>query len=103
MPMPKIKIDHNSSLQASVTYEKLKEFFQNDADLKKLDSSMKATYDDSARTGKVSGSKFKADVSVQESGGGSLVKILVDLPLLLTPFKGTIEETLQKKLKKFLA
>ena len=102
-PMPKISIDHNSSLQASESYEKIKEFFENDQDLRKLDPKMKATYDDKTRTGKVTGSQFKADLSVDENGPGSVVKLRVDLPLLLTPFKGKVEETLQKKLKKYLA
>ena len=101
--MPKINIDHNSTLQAPETYAKIKDFFAQDQDLKKLDSKLQATYDDKAMTGKVTGSKFKADVAVVGSGTGSVVKVVVDLPFLLTPLKGTIEETLQKKLKKYIA
>lgn len=100
--MPKIQIDHNSSLHASETYKKLKEFFENDQDLRKIDPKMQAAYDDKARKGKISGSQFKAEVSVVENGGGSKVHVMVDLPLLLTPFKGKVEETLQRKLKKYL-
>lgn len=101
--MPKIHIDHNSSLQASETFQKLKEFFENDQDLKKLDPKMTATYDEKTRKGKVAGSQFKAEVSVEDKGPGSLVRVIVDLPLLLTPFKGKVEETLQKKLKKYIS
>ena len=102
-PMPKISIDHNSSLQAPESFEKIKTFFENDQDLRKLDPKMKADYDDKARKGKVTGSQFKAEVSVEESGTGSVVKLRVDLPLMLTPFKGKVQETLERKLKKYLA
>ena len=101
--MPKVQIAHNSTLQAPEAYTKLKAFFDQDETLKKLDSKMTATYDDKSMTGQVKGSQFKADVSVVSQDKGSQIKVVVDLPLLLTPFKGKIEETLKKMFQKNLA
>ena len=42
-------------------------------------------------------------MAVEENPKGSTVKIVIDLPLLLTPFKSKLEEGLKKKLTKYLA
>lgn len=101
--MPKITVDHNSSLQTPDATAKIRDFFENDADLKKLDPKIKFQYDEKTGKGRVEGSQFKADLQLQPKDGGTLVKVVVDLPFLLTPFKGKVEETLHKKLKKYLA
>jgi hypothetical protein len=101
--MPKIQVAHNSSLPPTDAFEKIKEFFATDSTLQKLDSNVKAQYDDKTRKGAIKGSQFKADVSVEASGAGSKISVVIDLPLLLTPFKGKVEETLHKKLQKYLA
>ncbi|MNK99976.1 hypothetical protein D3C87_1203950 [compost metagenome] len=50
----------------------------------------------------MNGSQFKADMVVAANGAGSKVQVTVDLPMLLTPFKGKVQETLQRKLAKYL-
>ena len=54
-------------------------------------------------TGKAKGNQFKADINITSSAQGSSIEVIVDLPLLLTPFKGKVQETIERKLSKHLA
>jgi hypothetical protein len=101
--MPKVTVDHNTSLSSDAAFEKIKTFFETDADLKKIDDSIKVEFKPGSQNGKVTGKQFKADIIVKDGGKGSLVSVIVDLPFLLTPFKGKVQETIQKKLNKYLA
>lgn len=101
--MPKINVDHESKIGVDEAYKKIKDFFQNDQDLKKLDPNIKVDFKDSDRTGKATASQFSANIQVKATAAGSTVSVVVDLPLLLSPFKGKVQETLEKKLKKHLA
>lgn len=80
----------------------IRNFFENDQDLRKVDSSIQCHFQPGALKGKVSGSQFKADVDVSAQAPGSLISIVIDLPLILTPFKGKVEEVLKRKLQKHL-
>jgi carbon monoxide dehydrogenase subunit G len=100
--MPKIQIDHECPHSVDDTVSKLKTFFESEGELKRIDPSIKASFDSSGR-GQIQGSQFKADVAVESNGNGSLVQVIVDLPFLLSPFKGKIQETVQRKLAKYLA
>lgn len=100
--MPKVNIDYNSPLQAQETYEKVKDFLANDESIKKIDSSIKADFDDANKSGEVKGSKFKAHMNVKEAGDQSKVSIVVDLPMLLGAFKGQVKSTIESKLNKVL-
>lgn len=101
--MPKFTIDHESSHNAEEAYLKIKEFLNNDQDIRRFDPKLQCSFDDGARRAAMKGSQFKADMTVSDNGTGSKVSVLVDLPLMLTPFKGKVQETLQKKLAKYLA
>jgi hypothetical protein len=101
--MPKISVDHKTSTEASSALEKIKNFFETDPDLKKIDPKMSAKFDEKNLSGKVTSSQFKADISIKAAQAGALVSVIVDLPLLLTPIKGKVEEILRKKLNKYLA
>lgn len=74
-----------------------------DEDLRRFDSKMQCQFDDNRMDGTIRGSQFNANLTVQAQGTGSKIQIVVDLPMLLTPFKGKVQETLQKKLSKYLA
>lgn len=100
--MPKIKVEKNSSLPAKDSYEKIKSFLSNDPDLKNLDSSYQCNFQDELMKGTAKGHKFNADLEVTSLGQESKVQIIVDLPLMLLPFKGLVENTLNKKLTKLL-
>jgi hypothetical protein len=100
--MPKFTIDHNSNHNAEEAYKKVKEFLSNDDELRRFDPKMKVQFDDGSRTCNLFGGQFKADMCIATNGNGSKVSVTVDLPLMLSPFKGKVQETLQKKLTKYL-
>lgn len=100
--MPKIQIDHECQHSVTDTVGKLKNFFESEGELKKIDPSIKASFDSNGN-GQINGSQFKAEVAVKAHGAGSMVQVIVDLPFLLSPFKGKIQETVQRKLAKYLA
>jgi len=81
----------------------IKNFFETDKDLQRMDPKIQCQISTDQGSAKVQGSQFKADVTVKASGSGSQIKVVIDLPLLLSPFKGKVEETIKKKLGKYLA
>ena len=101
--MPKVKVESQSGLGQAEAYKRIKTLLESDTDLQKLDSSCKFTFDDAGQTGSGKGSKFSAQMKVSGAGAGSNVMIEVDLPLLLTPIKGMVQSTLEKKLQQALA
>jgi len=101
--MPKISVAHKSSASAPDAMTKIKVFFETDQDMRKMDSKISCNFKDGETKGFVTGSQFKAEVQVATEEQGSTVHITIDLPLILTPFKGKVEETIKKKLAKYLA
>ena len=101
--MPKITIDHQSSIATEQAMAAITKFFETDQDLQRFDPKIQCQFSTKEGKGKVTGSQFKADVEVKAQGAGSQIKVVIDLPLLLTPFKGKVEETIKKKLAKYLA
>lgn len=101
--MPKINVAHETTTGADEAFKKIKDFFETDADLKKIDPNIKVTFTEASKTGKATASQFSATFDVKAASKGSVISIVVDLPMLLTPFKGKVQETLEKKLKKYLA
>lgn len=101
--MPKITVDHKSSMPADQALVTIKNFFETDKDLHRIDPKIQCQISTADGRVKVNGSQFKADVEIKSIDGGSQIKVVIDLPLLLTPFKGKVEETIKKKLGKFLA
>jgi len=100
--MPKFTIDHDSSHDSQETYKKVKEFLGKDQDIRRFDPKLQCQFDDAKQTCKINGSQFKADAQIAASGAGSKITITVDLPLMLTPFKGKVQEMLKSKLSKYL-
>ena len=100
--MPKFTVEHTSPLSANETFQKVREFLDNDQDLRKMDSSYKCDFNEANLTGSAKGSQFKANLKVQEQSSGAHVLIEVDLPLMLSPFKGVVRSTLEKKMQKLL-
>jgi hypothetical protein len=101
--MPKLTIDHNSQLPADDAFLKIKTFFETDKDIRRFDPNLKCEFDQGSMSGKALGKQFKADIAVKSQGPGSSVQVIVDLPLMLTPFKGKVQETIEKKLNQYLA
>lgn len=101
--MPKFKVETQSKHSPEETYQKIKGLLENDRDLRKMDSSYVCNFNDSGMTGTAKGSKFEAAMKVAGTGSGAKVEIDVSLPLMLTPLKGVVQSTLQKKLEAILA
>ena len=101
--MPKFKVESKSNYSAQDTYLKIKSLLENDRDLRKMDSSYVCNFNDSGLTGSAKGGKFEAVMKVAGSDSGASVEIEVSLPLMLTPLKGVVQSTLQKKLESALA
>lgn len=101
--MPKFKVDTPSTLDAKEAFAKIKTFLETADDLKKIDSNIVCTFEEGKLKGVAKGKQFKADISVSQGKADCIVSVEVEIPLLLAPLKGKIQESLQKKLKKALA
>jgi len=101
--MPKVKVESQSKRSAEETYKMIRSLLESDSDLRRMDSSYVCQFDDQSLSGTAKGGKFEADMKVTSQGDGSKVEIEVNLPMMLTPFKGIVQSTLQKKLDTLLA
>lgn len=100
--MPKFTVEHKCAHSTEQAFATVKNLLSNENEIKKFDAKAQVTFNDSARSCQIKGGQFKADLQVQAAGSGSQVSITVDLPLLLTPFKGKVQESLQKMLARHL-
>ena len=100
--MPKFKVETSSKHSAEQTYQKIKVLLETDKELRKLDT-YTCEFDDQKLSGSAKGAKFQADMKVSQKSEGTAVEIDVSLPLMLTPLKGVVQSTLQKKLQAALA
>ncbi len=101
--MPKVKVESQSKHSPADAYKKVRSLLESDRELRKMDASYVCEFNDQTLTGSAKGSKFEADMRVTAKAGGSLVEVEVSLPLLLTPVKGIVQSTLQKKMEAALA
>jgi hypothetical protein len=101
--MPKVKAESNTNRPPQETFNKIKQMLETDRDLRKFDPNLACTFNESDMTGIAKGSQFKANMKVTSQGAGSHVEIEVELPLMLTPVKGVVQSTLQKKLDSVLS
>ncbi len=100
--MPKFKIEASSKYKPEETFQRIKTLLETDKDLRKLDT-YTCNFNPTAFSGSAKGNKFEADMKVTSVGEGAQVQIDVSLPLMLTPIKGLVQTTLQKKLDTILA
>ena len=100
--MPKVNVDVNSKYNAQDTFAKIKTVFGENSEIRKFDAQMTCTFNDSQLSGSAKGSKFAADIQVNPNGDQSVVTIAVDVPFLLSAFKGQIKSTIEKKLSTML-
>ena len=100
--MPKFTIEHQTAKPVDETFGVVKKILSNESEIKKFDPKAKVQIDETRRSCQVTGGQFKAEMNVSENGSGSQVSVHVDIPFLLTPFKGKIQDTLQKMLGKHL-
>jgi hypothetical protein len=100
--VPKFSIDHSSAEAPNEVYQKVKSFFESAEDIRRIDPKISFQFEDAKLNGRATGSQFKADIQVSPEATGSKIVITVDLPFLLTPFKGKVQEIIQKKLAKHI-
>lgn len=100
--MSKVSIDLNSKYPAPETFTKIKSLFGENSEIKKFDPGMTCTFDDSAMSAVAKG-KVSADMKVTSQGAGSTISVSVDVPFLLSAFKGQIKSTIEKKLAALLS
>ena len=101
--MPKVKVESQTKHSSEEAFKKIRAMLESDGDLKRMDPSYACKFNEQSLTGTAKGGKFEANMKVVASGAGSKVEIEVSLPLLLTPVKGIVQSTLQKKLDSALA
>lgn len=92
----------DSKTGAQEVYQKVKGFLTTDEGIKKLDSKINFSFSDDKMCGSAKGSAFSANMMVENKDAGCRVNLEVDLSFLLTPFKGKVQEVLEKKLGKLL-
>ena len=101
--MPTIKVSAETRLSPKESFERVSRLFENDKELRKLDSELKCNFDPSSLSGTAQGKQFKAEMNVRPSAQGSSVELKVDLPFHLSLVKGMVQKTLEKKLSSALA
>ncbi|MGZ3693906.1 MAG: polyhydroxyalkanoic acid system family protein [Bdellovibrionota bacterium] len=94
--MPQVKVKQVIAGEKKKVFAAVKSYLQGRDTLSKLGAEIE--WDDKACTGEISGGSFEGGLAVTEKAGKSEVEITVQLPLLMTPFKGKVEEELKKHL-----
>lgn len=100
--MPKFNVEHQSGINAQEAFEKLKIYLGSNNEFSKLDPKMTCQFQDQKLEATLIGSQFKANLVVTPQANGSKTLVTVDIPFILLPFKGKIQETLEKQLKKHM-
>lgn len=94
--MPQVKVSQEFKGKKQAVYKAVKDYLDGRETLQKLGASM--NWNDKTHSGELEGGSFSGALSVSEKGGSVQVSIVVDLPLLLTPLRGKVEEELKKHL-----
>lgn len=94
--MPQVKVKHEIQGEKKKVFAAVKKYLDGRDTLSKLGAEI--DWNEKACTGDIEASNFKGSLAVTEKSGTSLVEISIDLPLLLTPFRGKVEEELKKHL-----
>ncbi len=100
--MPKVKVNHVSSLSPQDCFNKIQKLFESDKDLRKLDGNFTCDFDEDNMCGNAKSKQFKANMQVHDHADGSEVELIIDLPLHLSLAKGMVKTMLTKKLDKYV-
>lgn len=102
--MPKIKFELPAPIDSATAFTKIKKLLNGDNDFRKFDPKVSCTFDETSKKCNVDGSRFKATLQVAEKdANSSRIAIEVELPFALSLFKGKIQDSLEKNLKKILS
>jgi hypothetical protein len=94
--MPKVNVKQEIKGEKKKVFAAVKKYMEGRDTLSKLGATV--NWDDKSCEAEIEASNFSGNISVTEKSGSSTVAIAIDLPLLLTPFKGKVEEELKKHL-----
>jgi hypothetical protein len=94
--MPKVNVKQEIPGEKKKVFAAVRDYLEGRDTLSKLGATI--DWDEKACAGEIEASNFSGKLAVTEKSGKSLVEISIDLPLLLTPFKGKVEEELKKHL-----
>lgn len=103
MPMPKFTVDFKSPHNPERTFDMIKGFLSKEDELKRFDAKAQVSFNDGTKAASIKGSQFQAEMKVSAEGEKSQVVVTVDLPFLLTPFKGKVQEGIMKMLTRHLS
>lgn len=101
--MPKFNVEHTTAKSPDEAFTQVKGFFAGDNDIRRFDPKLQCTFDEKSHKCSVKGAQFSADINIQEHQKGAKILVQIEIPFLLTPLKGKIEETLKKNLSKVLS
>ncbi len=99
--MPSFTVDHNTNLPKSEAFQKVKKYFEESHGLRKLDNDLKCQFNEASHSGNIKGSKFECDFVITGEQTAK-VSLTINIGLLLSPFKGKIQETLKTKMTELL-
>jgi hypothetical protein len=94
--MPIVNVKQEIKGEKKKVFAAVKKYMEGRDTLSKLGATV--NWDEKACEAEIEASNFSGNISVTEKSGSSTVAINIDLPLLLTPFKGKVEEELKKHL-----
>jgi len=94
--MPKVNVKQEIAGKKEKVFLAVKKYLEGRETLSKLGATI--DWNEKACIGEIEASNFSGQLNVVEKSGRSTVEISIDLPLLLTPFRGKVEEELKKHL-----
>ena len=101
--MPKVTIEKQSKHSAKDTFDKVRNMLETDSDLRKFDPKFNCIFNEPELSGTAKGSQFQAAMKIKDDGEGCKVELEIEIPLMLAPFKGMVQSTLDKKLTSTLS
>ncbi len=96
--MPKIKLSENHGLAREELIKRVDDYLSLLRDDKMKAMNFGFEWNSAQTDIALTGSGFKGSVKLSDSS----VDVLIDLSMMLTPFKGKVEESLKRGLKKYL-
>lgn len=96
--MPQVKVSHEIKGKRKEVYEAVKIYLDGKETLDKLGAKM--VWNDKACEGTIEAGNFSGSLEVCEKSGQTNITIAIDLPLLLSPFKGKVADELKKHLSR---
>ncbi len=96
--MPQVKVEHEIKGKRQDVYKAVKTYLDGRDTLGKLGAEM--VWNDKACSGKIEAGNFSGALEIKEDGSNSKVAITIELPMMLSLFKGKVSEELKKHLSR---